>query len=293
MNMHLFLSIVIPPLCLGCSTEIRKTKEFACNPIETRIVTLPAADLTLGVNAYYPEEEERAATIDTFNLDVTEVTNTQFRNFIIATGYMTTAEKVQPGSNAAGGAVFRPPSATNPNWWQFVEGANWQNPEGPDSTIDGRDNHPVVQVSLVDARAYAEWAGRSLPTEDQWEYAARGRSDTTYVWGEERAPNGVEQANTWQGAFPIQNSEKDGFRLTAPVGCFEPNSYGLYDMIGNVWEWTLTEYEETSTPNSYAIKGGSFLCAPNYCARYRAPARQSQEADFSTNHIGFRTVSRE
>jgi len=187
---------------------------------------------------------------------------------------------------------FETPSATNPSWWQFVEGANWQHPEGPGSSIEGRGKHPVVQISLVDAKAYAEWADRSLPTEDQWEYAARGGSDTTYVWGEERAPGGVEQANTWQGAFPIQNTEEDGYRLTAPVGCFDPNAYGLHDMIGNVWEWTLTEYQNTPISNSYTIKGGSYLCAPNFCARYRAPARQSQEADFSTNHIGFRTVGR-
>jgi len=126
----------------------------------------------------------------------------------------------------------------------------------------------------------------------QWEYAARAGSKSKFVWGDQRAPNGIEQANTWQGAFPIENKKTDGYRLRAPTGCYEPNDYGLYDMIGNVWEWTLTEYEYTQTPNSYTIKGGSFLCAPNYCARYRAPARQGQEADFSTNHIGFRTVSR-
>lgn len=289
---QLFLTLFVLST-LGCARETTTATQQVCTLADSKTIALPAANVVLGLHAYYPEERERKVQLEAFDIDETEVTNTQFRNFIIATGYVTTAEKVQPGSSAAGGAVFRPPSATNPNWWQFVEGANWQNPEGPDSTIDGRENHPVVQVSLVDARAYAEWAGRSLPTEDQWEYAARGRFDTTYVWGEKRAPGGVEQANTWQGAFPIQNTEKDGYRLTAPVGCFEPNSYGLYDMIGNVWEWTLTEYEETPTPNSYAIKGGSFLCAPNYCARYRAPARQSQEADFSTNHIGFRTVSRE
>ena len=291
--MRLLFLVLSVLLVSGCTPETTSSRQQVCALADSRTIALPASTVKLGLNAYYPEERERKVHLEAFDIDATEVTNAEFRNFVIATGYVTTAEKVQPGSNAAGGAVFSPPSATNPNWWQFVEGASWKSPEGPGSKIDGRENHPVVQVSLVDARAYAEWAGRSLPTEDQWEYAARGGSDTTYVWGKERAPGGVEQANTWQGAFPIQNTKKDGYELTAPVGCFEPNTYGLYDMIGNVWEWTLTEYEETRTSNSYAIKGGSFLCAPNYCARYRAPARQPQEADFSTNHIGFRTVSRE
>jgi len=246
----------------------------------------------MGSNSGYPEEKIRSAFVDGYDIDNTEVTNAQFRAFVKATNYITTAEKPQPGSGLVGGAVFRPPSPSNPGWWHFVEGANWRHPEGPGSDINGGDLNPVVQVSLIDAKAYANWVGRSIPSEVQWEYAARAGRDSEFVWGDQKTVNGVEQANTWQGAFPIENTLQDGYELRAPIGCYEPNAFGLYDMIGNVWEWTDTDYEFTRTPNSYTIKGGSFLCAPNFCARYRAPARQSQEADFSTNHIGFRTVSR-
>ncbi len=282
--------IIIATTLFSCSQE---KYESAANCKLTNIKTsfILGRSAVIGSNATYPEEYERNVIVRDFDIDTYEVTNADFEKFITATGYITTAEKPQPGIGKAGGAVFKTPTRSNPNWWQFVEGANWRNPEGPNSTIIGRKNHPVVQVSLVDAKAYALWAGRKLPTESEWEYAARAGSSSTYIWGEERAPNGIERANTWQGAFPIENKSKDGFFGTAPVGCFEPNGYGLYDMIGNVWEWTLTEYAQSPTPNSFAIKGGSYLCAENYCARYRAPARQSQEADFSTNHIGFRTVS--
>ena len=149
---------------------------------------------------------------------------------------------------------------------------------------------PVVQVSFNDAKAYAQWAGGRLPSEAEWEYAAAAGSDTHFVWGTERAPNGKEQANTWQGAFPIQNTLDDGYRLRAPVGCYEPNAFGLYDMVGNVWEWTGSTWGEENDAAGYVIKGGSFLCAENYCRRYRASARQPQEAGLPTNHIGFRVV---
>lgn len=184
------------------------------------------------------------------------------------------------------------PTAANPNWWQFVEGANWQHPEGPNSTIKKRDFDPVVQVSFNDAVAYANWKGRSVPLETEWEYAAKAGSETLYVWGDKLAPNGVDQANTWQGAFPIKNTVSDGHFLHAQVGCYKPNAYGLYDMIGNVWEWTATPIDSGTDVTQNIIKGGSFLCAENYCQRYRASARQPQDADFTTNHIGFRTVSK-
>jgi len=150
----------------------------------------------------------------------------------------------------------------------------------------------VVQVSHADAKVYAEWAGRDLLTEGMWELAAKGGTDELYVWGNKRVPNGVEQANTWQGAFPVQNTNVDGYFLRAPVGCFKPNGFGAYDMIGNVWEWTDTIYQDNDGEKIYTIKGGSFLCAENYCRRYRASARQPQEAGLPTNHIGFRTVSK-
>ena len=151
---------------------------------------------------------------------------------------------------------------------------------------------PVVQVSYRDAQAYAAWAGRRLPNETEWEYAANGGAETIYVWGDERAPDGAEMANTWQGSFPIQNAEADGYAKRAPVGCYPANEFGLYDMIGNVWEWTDSKASQNGAEAVYTIKGGSFLCAPNYCRRYRAAARQAQEAGLPTSHIGFRTVSK-
>lgn len=289
----------------SCELSEPAKSDFLCPALSPAYVKISGGEAILGSNGVYTEEFLRVGMLVDFDIDNTEVTNAQFKQFVEDTDYVTTAEKLQPGFDKAGGAVFKRPSVNNPNWWQFVEGANWKHPEGPNSTIENRDNEPVVQISLVDAKAYAEWAGRELPSEKQWEYAAKAGSETLYVWGKDRAPDGVEQANTWQGAFPIQNTQKDGFAYRAPVGCFEPNAYGLYDMIGNVWEWTATPYSETSEEweanrkaksdnkySNYTIKGGSFLCAENFCARYRAPARQSQEIDFSTNHIGFRTVSK-
>jgi len=288
-----YILLALPCLVLlSCVPVEKDTSQTSCELSKRITIPLNSTETILGTNKAYPEERQRSAKIAAYDIYSTEVTNAKFRKFVIETGYVTTAEKPQLGSNTPSGAVFTSPTDQQPNWWQFVEGANWKHPEGPDSNISGQDDYPVVQISLLDAKAYAEWAGRALPTEAQWEYAARAGTDTEFVWGDQRAPNGVEQANTWQGAFPSQNTKGDGYKLRAPVGCYEPNNFGLYDMIGNVWEWTATEYKSTQTPNSYTIKGGSFLCAPNYCARYRAPARQSQEADFSTNHIGFRTVSK-
>lgn len=284
----------------GCDSEppnavetLKQTDSSKCLTSEYITINIPAGNSLVGSNHDYSEERpERLVKIAAFDIDRTEITNAQFAKFVSETNYITSAEKMQAGFNAAGAAVFVPPDVRNPTWWRFVEGANWRHPEGPDSSIEGRENDPVVQVSHEDASAYAAWAGRALPSETQWEYAARARTDTRYVWGEERAPKGIEQANTWQGAFPINNTNVDGFFMRAPVGCFNPNPFGLYDMIGNVWEWTDTVYQESESEKVYTIKGGSFLCAENYCRRYRASARQPQEAGLPTNHIGFRTVSR-
>jgi len=255
-------------------------------------VKIPSGLATIGHDKTYPEEAPaRQIEIDGFDIDATEVTNAQYAKFIKATGYETDAEKLQPGFDVAGGAVFRLPTPTNASWWHFVEGANWQHPDGPDSSITNREHEPVVQISVRDAHAFAKWAGRRLPTEAEWEYAAQAGTNTLYVWGEDRALKGEEQANTWQGTFPVQNSNADGFDRRAPVGCFKPNAFGLYDMIGNVWEWTDTSFEMGGPVPQQVIKGGSFLCAENYCRRYRASARQPHEADFTTNHIGFRTVN--
>ncbi len=274
--------------------ESQQTNIERCLKYTSTVISIPAGVAQIGSDQGYPEERPvRSVEIAGFDMDVTEVTNAQFAKFVEETDYVTAAENIQPGFGVSGAAVFTPPDASDPSWWRFVEGANWRHPDGPESSIEGRDADPVVQVSYEDAKSYAEWAGRALPTEMQWEYAARAGSATRYVWGDSRTIDGIEQANTWQGAFPIENTQDDGFLRRSPAGCFPPNEFGFYDMIGNVWEWTDTVYRQNEGEPVYVIKGGSFLCAENYCRRYRPAARQPQEAGFSTNHIGFRTVSAE
>lgn len=277
-------------------------------------VWLADATIVVGSNTTYPEEAP-ATTVDVpgFWIDTYEVTNAQFAEFVRQTGYITTAEQqpdpaqysdipaelLKPGS-----AVFARPRATNfrhwTEWWRFAEGASWRTPHGPGSSIQGLEHHPVVHVSYLDAKAYATWRGRTLPTEAQWERAASVGA----------AGDGASRhANTWQGFFPLQNTALDGYQASAPVGCFRPNDAGLHDMIGNVWEWVSDEYvphhrlmrrdgsvDLTATGQrrtgivSRVVKGGSFLCASSYCQRDRAQGRQPQEEDFGAIHIGFRTV---
>jgi formylglycine-generating enzyme len=265
------------------------------------------------------------------------VTNAQFRRFVNSTGHVTFAEiapdpKDYPGALPrmlkAGSLVFSPPPhAVNlrdwSQWWTFKFGANWRRPYGPRSSISGLDHHPVVHVAYRDALAYARWAGEDLPTEAEWEFAARGGLDgAEFAWGEELAPSGRQMANTWQGDFPLQKLATNGYQRTSPVTAFPPNGYGLYDMIGNVWEWTSDWYSprhEADAPKACCIpenprggreegsydpcqpniriprkvlKGGSHLCAPNYCRRYRPAARHAQPIDTSTSHVGFRCVLR-
>lgn len=266
---------------------------------------LPSGMFLMGSDHAYPEESpQREVRIASFSIDATEVTNDQFSEFVAATGYITTAERAPdpdliPKDAPArfkkpGAAVFSQPQRAGDPWWQYVPGANWRRPAGPGSNIKGKGNHPVVQVSQEDALAYAAWKGRRLPTEAEWEYAARaGRAPTKYDWGDEPPSPPSRRANTWQGIFPVVDTASDGFSGTSPVGCFPSNPWGLYDMIGNVWEWTSTPYT-TGLPDAepvFTIKGGSYLCAPNYCARYRPTARQGQEYGLSTNHIGFRTAA--
>lgn len=269
--------------------------------------------------------------VDGFWIDKTEVTNEQFAEFVKATGYATVAERTPRAEDypgvprqklVAGSAVFSPPDHpmrlnNHYAWWKYVQGANWRHPEGPLSTITGRDRHPVVHVAYEDVRAYANWAGKRLPTEAEFEFAQRGGLDRKpYAWGDEFHPDGKVMANTFQGHFPDNNKAEDGFMNAAPVASFPPNGYGLYDMTGNVWEWTNDWYRPDYYPALVAMsevamnpkgpadsvdpdepgvpkrvhKGGSFLCNDQYCARYIAGARGKGEPSTGTNHLGFRLV---
>lgn len=301
-------------------------------PQNSTMCLITGGQFSKGTDDFYPEESPAVMVfVDSFWIDIHPVTNQQFREFVTQTGYKTTAERPlnpqdYPGMPeeycVAGSLVFTPPTVPvyvdNPaQWWAFTPGACWHTPLGLGSTINGLDNHPVVHISYEDALAYANWAGKVLPTEAQWEYAAKGGRNSTFPWGEELAPDNKLMANYWHGAFPHHNSSPDGFVRTSPVGTYPANDYGLLDMIGNVWEWTQ-DYFSLPTPNRSCcvpknptvdhledsfdpatpdfkmgrkvIKGGSHLCAVNYCQRYRAAARVPQQVDSSTSHIGFRCV---
>ena len=287
----------------------------------TELVALDGGSFRMGSTQFYPEEAPvHAVTVAPFAVERHPVTNAQFGEFVADTGYRTVAEVAPdpalfPGAAPAdlvpGALVFRATSGAVDlrdwrQWWNWTPGASWRHPYGPDSTIDGRSEHPVVQVCYADAAAYARWAGRRLPTEAEWEFAARAGSTATYAWGEDPTPGGQLMANTWQGKFPYRNDGALGWSGTSPVGSFPPNGYGLVDMIGNVWEWTTTRFsghhrvggpvESCCGPTapdpqvSQVIKGGSHLCAPEYCHRYRPAARSPQSQDSATTHIGFRCV---
>ncbi|MDB4973623.1 MAG: sulfatase-modifying factor 1 [Myxococcaceae bacterium] len=278
------------------------------------MVKLPGGRFVLGSDQGYADERPpRERSVQPFWIDRTEVTNAQFAAFVAATGYITSAERDR------GAAVFHPPTAAELAeeryaFWRYTPGANYRHPEGPDSQIAERANQPVVQVSYRDASAYAAWLGRELPTEAEWEYAARAGRDDAALHKAPRDASGHALANFWQGDFPLHNSQDDGFVTQAPVGCFAANAFGLYDTIGNVWEWTSDLYRgqheeapvagaptdcrasavaEPSEREARVIKGGSFLCSANFCARYRVSARHPQESDLPAQHIGFRTVRRE
>jgi len=273
-------------------------------PSDQRGVWVPAGTLRMGSEMEPEERPIRNVDVAGFWIDATEVTNDQFADFVRETNYVTVAERPldpadYPGMPAhmlqPGSAVFTPPTQVQNltdigQWWRFTPGANWRHPSGPSSNLDGKGHEPVVHVVEEDARAYAQWRGRALPTEAQWEWAARGGVvGANYIWGDEPYPNNEQRANTWQGFFPLRDEGADGYRGLAPVGCFEPNGYGLYDMAGNVWEWTTNDYQR-GDPGFGAIKGGSFLCAPNFCGRFRPAARQPGDRQLGSSHIGFRTV---
>jgi formylglycine-generating enzyme required for sulfatase activity len=304
------------------------------------MVWIPGGEFTMGSDAAETKMQEKPAhrvLVDGFWMDETDVTNEQFAKFVKATGYVTTAEKkpsleeimkqVPPGTPpppkemlVPGSVVFTPPdkpvSLDNPGgWWKWTPGANWRHPEGPGSSLKGREDHPVVHVSWHDAVAYARWAGKRLPTEAEWEYAARGGlNGKTYVWGNEKFSEDKPQCNIWQGHFPDQNTAKDGYIRTSPVKAFKPNGYGLYDMAGNVWQWCADWYlpetylrragekvvvnptgpdhsfDPRQRPPERVHRGGSFLCCDGYCFNYRPSARMGCTPDTGLSHVGFRCV---
>lgn len=259
------------------------------NPPLGGMIRLPEGSFIKGFAPIYPEEQPKLTlAVSAFDMLAHEVTNDQFAAFVTAATYVTDAEKSSATMDVGGGsAVFMPPTATAPGLWRLVRGATWRTPMGPGSNIEGKGGYPVVHVSLNDARAYAAWAGARLPTETEWEYAAwvglRDREDP--LSGIKNAA-GAPTANIWQGVFPIANAAEDGFTGLSPAGCFAPDANGAHDLIGNVWEWT----ETPAGAGTHVIKGGSHLCAANYCQRYRTAARQEQEIDFSSSHIGFRII---
>jgi len=303
------------------------------------MVRIPGGETNLGSDRHYPDEGPiHRIAVSTFDIDPFPVTNKRFGQFVAETGYITVAEQspdptLYPGAApedlVPGGLVFTMPQGPVPlnnfhNWWAWTHGATWRTPLGPDSDLDGLEDHPVVQVSYDDALAFCEWAELSLPTETEWEHAARGGlEDAEFAWGSHDPQESEPVANTWQGRFPYENTEVDGWTRTSPVGSYPPNGYGLFDMIGNVWEWTNDWYlpmrryadsadccaprrgplgsahesldeaqPDTPIPRK-VVKGGSHLCTPQYCFRYRPAARQPQMIDTATSHIGFRCVSRE
>jgi formylglycine-generating enzyme len=305
----------------------------------SNMIRIPGGTFRMGSDKHYPEEAPvHRVTVSGFWIDATPVTNREFRSFVNATGHVTSAEikpdpKDYPGALPnmlkAASLVFTQPKHPVDlrdwsQWWQLKAGANWRRPYGARSSISGLDNHPVVHISYRDAEAYAEWVGKELPTEAEWEFAARGGLEgAEFAWGGEFMPDGRHMANTWQGDFPLHNKSEDGFERTSPVTAFPANGYGVHDMIGNVWEWTSDWYSpkheadaakaccipenprggrddqsydpcqpEIKIPRK-VIKGGSHLCAPNYCRRYRPAARHAEAIDTSTSHLGFRCVVRE
>ena len=299
---------------------------------------IPGGTFRMGSDKHYPEERPaHVVSVDQFWMDACTVSNVQFARFVTATGYQTVAERpldpalypgALPGMLVPGALVFQMTSGPVDtrdirNWWRYVPSANWRHPHGPLSSIDGLEQHPVVHIAFEDAESYAAWAGKSLPTEAEWEFAARsGRDGAEFVWGDELMPGGRHMANIWQGPFPWRNFAADGFTGTSPVGSYPANDYGLFDMAGNVWQWTVDWYSvshkvkeagacctphnprgagirasyDTAQPHiripRKVVKGGSFLCAPSYCRRYRPAARQSQMVDTAMSHLGFRCVVR-
>jgi formylglycine-generating enzyme required for sulfatase activity len=344
MNIKTLFTFLLFTLLISSCTDSKKPKKSQ-NPVAPEgMVWIPGGTFMQGAvpednMAMSHEKPQHAVQIDGFFMDITEVTNAQFSKFVEATGYVTNAERkiewediknqlppdtpkppdsiLQPGS-----LTFKKAKSTLPNlydfsqWWHWTIGADWKHPAGPNSSIKGKENHPVVHISFEDAVAYCRWIGRRLPTEAEWEFAARGgKENLVYFWGNDKTWLS-KMANSWEGEFPVKNNLTDGFERQAPVKSYPPNSFGLYDMSGNVWEWTADwyntqYYQELKDINEIAvnpegaanaynpsnpyfeekvIRGGSFLCNAAYCASYRVSARMASSPDSSHEHVGFRTV---
>lgn len=323
-----------PPHELG----IPEHNDGIADRLRSGMVFVPGGTFRMGSDHHYPEEApSHRVSVNSFWIDEAPVTNAEFRRFVDATNYVTFAELAPKASDypgalphmlKAGSLVFNPPAGEIDlrnwrQWWEFRFGANWRRPYGRGNWTKGLDEHPVVHIAYCDAEAYAHWAGKELPTEAEWEFAARGGIDgAEFAWGDELTPGGQYMANTWQGIFPRENLKLDGYERTSPIKAFPPNGYGIHDMIGNVWEWTSDWYApkhpadaqkaccipknprgprqdqsldpcqpEIRIPRK-VLKGGSHLCAPNYCRRYRPAARHAEPIDTSTSHVGFRCIVR-
>lgn len=294
----------------ACRTDLGALPPGFAKQAHAGQVLVPAGWVRLGTRDGHPDERPASAPVrvKAFWMDRTEVTNAQFAAFVHATGHVTDAEK------QGGGAVFEVPTTDALRerplaWWRFVPGASWRHPKGPGSDLRSHWAEPVVLVTQADAMAYARWLGRDLPTEAEWEHAAKAGRDDRRLDAAPMDARGRPTANYWQGSFPLKDLAQDGFAGLAPVGCYAANRWGLHDLIGNAWEWTRDAHAGphqshangdpsvlrtslTERPARAVIKGGSFLCSPDYCVRYRASAREAQEPDFATSHVGFRTVSR-
>ena len=341
----LALLFLLAQSCAPKSSESDKTPESAgsfLTEVDTGMVLIESGSFVMGSDEAYAETHESPALevyVKSFYIDRTEVTNAQFARFVEATGYQTLAERPvdwerlkkelppevpKPADSllVPGSLVFSPPAGPVPfdrldRWWKWVRGASWKQPEGPGSSIKGRMNHPVVHIAFEDATAYARWAGKRLPTEAEWEFASRGgQTGKRFAWGDEISPGGQYLANYFQGDFPHANTVADGFEATSAAGSFPANGYGLFDMIGNVWEWT-SDYYRPDTKELYkaqgschdplgpassfdpgdpyasdkrVIKGGSFLCSEQYCSNYRPSSRMASSFDSGQSHLGFRCV---